>query len=244
MNPQNLGPNQDGFFTEKDILSRVPSLFLMLGLVYMIIQLIGCLMIFKPPFYPDEIIFNEGKFLLIKSPSGEPVLDAGYNSQEEGASDHMPIQPKCIEPKEAVKSTEFIQMWLMFALSTQSVQFINTMYKAFGQQFIHDDHFLAFVGSLASVFNSGGRIIWGHWLDKSSFKVTFISLCSLLSALMLSFIITESLDSKFLYLIWVVSLFFTFSGLFVIFPTATAQLFGKTHAGTIYGILFTAPVSY
>lgn len=131
----------------------------------------------------------------------------------------------------------------MFALSTQSVQFINTMYKAFGQQFITDDHFLAFVGSVASIFNAGGRLTWGLLYDKTSFRFCINALCGLLSILMFTFELANYYQSKTLFFIWVLSIFFTFSGIFVIFPTATAQVFGRLHAGTIYGILFTAPVS-
>lgn len=217
----------------------------MLGSIYLIIQLIACLLIFKPPQYPDEIIFNEGKFLLIKSPS-ETVLDCSYSSCDED-SNSTPVrivQKIDLTPREAIRSNAFIQMWLMFALSTQSVQFINTMYKAFGQEFIKDDHFLAFVGSIASIFNAGGRIIWGQLLDKSSFKSCFVCLCSILSGLILTLIITQSFNSKTLYFVWILAIFFTFSGIFVIFPTATAQVFGKSHAGTIYGLLFTAPVNF
>ncbi|CAG2100853.1 unnamed protein product [Medioppia subpectinata] len=250
LNPLNASPDADGFFTDETILSRVPSLFVVLGAVYLIIQLIACLLIFRPPQFPDQIIFNEGKFLLIKSPS-ESVLECSYSSCDEdsgGGGGGSPSAPAShalhkidLSPKEAIHTNEFLQMWFMFALSTQSVQFINTMYKAFGQEFIKDDHFLAFVGSIASVFNAGGRIIWGQLLDKTSFKTTFISVCALLSALILTFIITQSFQSKLLYFIWVSAIFFTFSGIFVIFPTATAQVFGKTNAGTIYGLLFTAP---
>jgi hypothetical protein len=244
LNPLNFAPNSEGFFTDESILSRVPSLFVMLGAVYLIIQLIACLLIFKPPQYPDEIIFNEGKFLLIKSPTQESVVECGYSSCDDGSTTPplQTLQRIDLKPKDAIRTNEFFQMWLMFALSTQSVQFINTMYKAFGQEFIHDDHFLAFVGSIASLFNAGGRIIWGQLLDKSSFRTCFISLCALLSGLMLTFIMTQSFNSKALYFVWVLSIFFTFSGLFVIFPTATAHVFGKSHAGTIYGMLFTAPV--
>ena len=35
-----------------------------------------------------------------------------------------------------------------------------------------DDHFLAFVGSAAAVFNSVGRIIWGALCDRTSYRVS------------------------------------------------------------------------
>lgn len=130
----------------------------------------------------------------------------------------------------------------MFAFVSQCVQYINVFYKAFGQTFIRDDHFLAFVGSISSIFNAGGRLFWGHLFDKTSFRVCINILCGLLSILMFTFELAEVYQSKLIFFIWVVSIFFTFSGIFVIFPTACAQVFGRMHAGTIYGILFTAPV--
>lgn len=130
----------------------------------------------------------------------------------------------------------------MFALCTQAVQFVNTMYKAFGSQFISDDYFLVFVGSIASIFNAGGRLVWGIFYDKTSFRTCITTMCILLSLLLFTVQISCYYQSKLLYFIWIISIFFTFSGIFVIFPTATAQVFGRLHAGTIYGFLFTAPV--
>lgn len=131
----------------------------------------------------------------------------------------------------------------MFALSTQSVQFINTMYKAYGQRFISDDLFLATVGSVASIFNATGRLFWGHLVDRTSFRLCINLICGLTSFLMLTFELSLYYQSRTLFFIWVTLIFFTFSGNFVVFPTATAQVFGRTDGGTIYGFLFTAPVS-
>lgn len=111
----------------------------------------------------------------------------------------------------------------MFAFSTQSVQFINTLEKAYGQRFISDDHFLAFVGSIASIFNAGGRLFWGYLYDKTSFRVCLNILSGVLSILMFTFELAEYSQSKLLFFVWVVSIFFSFSGIFVIFPTACAQ---------------------
>ena len=46
-------------------------------------------------------------------------------------------------------------------------------WQAFGQTFIHDDLFLAVVGSCAAIFNALGRIFWGHIADRIAFKVRF-----------------------------------------------------------------------
>ena len=40
LNPLNQKLNKDGFFTDEKILNRVPSLFLLLGCLYAVIQVI------------------------------------------------------------------------------------------------------------------------------------------------------------------------------------------------------------
>lgn len=254
LNPLNLSPDTDGYFYNDLVLSRVPSLFVLLFGLYLTMQLIGCCLIFTPPRQPNEIIFDEGRFLLVRSPTDQEAITfespigsspndqaGGYSScDDQDANLQLPPQID-LTYRQAVKTREFFLLWLMFAFSTQSTQFINTMYKAFGQTFIRDDHFLAFVGSISSIFNAGGRLFWGNLFDKTSFRVCVNILCGLLSILMFTFELTEVYQSKLLFFIWVVSIFFTFSGIFVIFPTACAQVFGRMHAGTIYGILFTAP---
>ena len=52
-------------------------------------------------------------------------------------------------------------------LITQSV---SGFYKAFGQTFIQDDHFLSFVGAVSSVFNCSGRLFYGVLMDKTSYR--------------------------------------------------------------------------
>jgi hypothetical protein len=48
---------------------------------------------------------------------------------------------------------------VIYLIISQAVGYINTMYKAFGQTFIDDDHFLAIVGAFAAVFNSAGKTL-------------------------------------------------------------------------------------
>ncbi|KAF7489345.1 putative MFS-type transporter YhjX [Sarcoptes scabiei] len=252
LNPDNLSPKSDGYFYDETILERVPKLFILLFAIYITIQLIGCCLIFTPPKQPNEIIFEEGRFLLINSLEEETTFKDSFNDQSnngysscEDQDNIIPRGPSKIDIsyKQAIKTKEFFLLWLMFAFSTQAVQFINTMYKAYGSLFILDDHFLAFVGSIASIFNALGRLAWGYYYDKTSFRTCIKTLSGLLSILMFTFELSSVYESKTMFFIWVISIFFTFSGIFVIFPTATAQVFGRLHAGTIYGFLFTAPAS-
>ena len=95
-----------------------------------------------------------------------------------------------IRPKEAIFTREFWILWctrFCVVLCTQvrnlhprrllirlcsclyfrvSLQTIAGFYKAFGQTFISDDHFLSFVGAVCSVFNCSGRLVYGLLMDK------------------------------------------------------------------------------
>src|SRR6218665_2279005 len=123
LNPLNLSPDADGYFHDETILKRVPSMFQFLFGLYLVIQMIGCAMIFNPPAPPNEIIFDEGRFLLIRSPSedsGTLVFEsaprndndnnaAGYSSCDDGD----PLAPRNIDLtyKQAIKTREFTLLW-------------------------------------------------------------------------------------------------------------------------------------
>ncbi|KHN78036.1 Oxalate:formate antiporter [Toxocara canis] len=49
INPWNYKPNRDGYFLEKDLMERVPCVFLSLAFVYAVMQAIGLIVICDPP---------------------------------------------------------------------------------------------------------------------------------------------------------------------------------------------------
>ena len=68
--------------------------------------------------------------------------------------------------KKSVKSFFFFRLSVVLI-----TQVVAALYKAFGQTFIYDDHFLAIVGAICSFFNCSGRLIYGMIMDKTSYKV-------------------------------------------------------------------------
>ncbi|KAF7489185.1 hypothetical protein SSS_01632 [Sarcoptes scabiei] len=51
-NPKNVAPDEDGYFTDLEILARVPIYFKFVSLIFSIMGIIGVLMIFVPEFIP------------------------------------------------------------------------------------------------------------------------------------------------------------------------------------------------
>ena len=68
---------------------------------------------------------------------------------------------------------------------------ISAFYKVFGQTFIRDDKFLGVVGSINSVFNCSGRLVFGLIMDKFAYKVSMSIEAVLLVILMSTFYLTS-----------------------------------------------------
>jgi MFS family permease len=141
--------------------------------------------------------------------------------------------------RQALRTREFYILWLIYCINNQVVQYLNIIYKTYGQTFIEDDQFLALVGSIAAIFNSGGRIIWGFIIDRISVKICMVVLCVMVTILYLTMTQTEH-GGKAMYAIWVWASFFFFSGNYAIFPATCAKTFGPEFAGPIYGLVGTA----
>ncbi|CAH8641098.1 unnamed protein product [Schistosoma margrebowiei] len=129
----------------------------------------------------------------------------------------------------------------------RSTQTIVSLYRLlsfmlFGAQYIDDDQFLSIVATFSSLFNAGGRVIWGAIVDRLSFKIPMMIMLVIWAIVLLSFPHIGSLSSvglKAMYAIWVFILFFSLSGVFVIQPAATGILFGPLNMAVNYGIIFT-----
>ena len=215
LNPLNLSPEDHGYFSvgQNEILQRVPSVFLLLGSIYTAIQLVAVILISRPT--EDEVA---GNIPLVSQAQTEVEIN--------------------MRPGDIVRTREFWTLWFTFVLNTQAVGYINTMYKAFGQTFIKDDHFLAVVGAFAAIFNSGGRVLWGHLCDVFGYKSCMLMVTSLISLLFSTLYFTE-FGQKATFAIWVWAIFFSFCGNFVLLPTATALCFGTRHSSKNYGLVMT-----
>merc|ERR1712013_295207 len=117
-----------------------------------------------------------------------------------------------VTPREALKRKELYMLWLTRFCVVMITQSVSGFYKAFGQSFIADDHFLSMVGAVSSIFNCSGRLLYGVLMDKTSYKtamtVETVCLTLLVSSL----------------------------------PAVTTQTFGHKYGGTIYGFLFTSDI--
>jgi len=225
VNPENLKATilgADGkyyFDPTSSVVAKVPSLLILLGVVYAIMVIGGSLVLKNPPAGwlpkgwtpPTPIKVEDGKKLKID-----------YNRNE------------------IIKMPQFWMIWCMFILTAAAGLFTIGNYKNFGKANnpLITDQFLSDIGAWAALFNGLGRIVWGMLSDQIGYKKTMITMFLTQAIFMFTLILTPA--NQYIFLIWVCMIYFCFGGNFSLYPTATTDLFGAKYLGPNYGIVFTA----
>ncbi|XP_037077941.1 oxalate:formate antiporter-like [Pollicipes pollicipes] len=238
INPDNVSPEDDGFFHDEALLDRVPNVFLLQAGVCVGLQLVGFLGVRDPPSKtPQSDSAPEAANSELKTESEAEITgelrrggDVSKHSVAGGARNVYSV-------KEALRTLAIYQLLLGYILNTFPISFIIPLWKAFGQTFIKDDFFLELVGSGSSVFNMLGRIAWGFSCDLFGYKPVMVLMSGLFCSLMLTLQSTSE-GGKVMFLIWIWAIFLCFSGTFSVVITGTAETFGAESAGQIYGLIF------
>ena len=142
---------------------------------------------------------------------------------------------RCFSLLDAFKSRVFYVMCGMIFMSVSNGYFIATNFKNYGMTKMSDDQFLTLVGSLGSMFNGGGRFLWGALYDKFDFKkvYTTVLIMQMIIIVTLRFISAYEIP----YLIWVCGALLCEGGNFVLFPPLSLKVFGPDVGSKIYSLL-------
>lgn len=228
INPLKLQPDyvdlvtSKSYFTQPEVLGRVPYVFLLLGFIYLVMTLGGSLLLQNPP---------------------EGYLPEGYTPPIAKTIDGAVVKTEFTRA-ETIKKPQFWMLWGMFILTAAAGLFTIGNYKVFGQQpdnlttLADKDGFLTLMGSIAALFNGLGRVAWGYLADKIGYKKTMYAMFGTQAILMI--LLPFVGGSAALFFIVVNLIYFCFGGNFSLYPTATADTFGVKNLGPNYGIVFTA----
>ena len=217
----NLVDNKS-YFTDAGVLARVPFVFLLLGIIYLVMTIGGSFLLQNPP---------------------EGYLPKGYSPPVATTENGVVVKTEFTRA-ETIKKPQFWMLWGMFILTAAAGLFTIGNYKVFGQQaenlttLADKDGFLVLVGSFAALFNGLGRVAWGFLADKIGYKKSMYAMFGTQAVLMI--ILPFVGGSAALFFIVVNLIYFCFGGNFSLYPTATADTFGVKNLGPNYGIVFTA----
>ena len=119
----------------------------------------------------------------------------------------------------------FILLYIMNMFSIVSSFFALNNFKKYGQyNGLTNENYLAWLGSLASIFNAL-RFLWSSMTDYYSYKMIYtILLCM---QIVLNCTVQRTTDSAALYMIWISLMLFCQGGHFTLVPNVLKKIYGS-----------------
>uniref|UniRef100_A0AC34QMX0 Major facilitator superfamily (MFS) profile domain-containing protein n=1 Tax=Panagrolaimus sp. JU765 TaxID=591449 RepID=A0AC34QMX0_9BILA len=213
INPNNYHVDSEGFFTQTDLLERVPYLFLLLAGIFTILQVFGLIFIADP--LPAEDDDSSESISLLTSIA----------------------EPEIISMKQILASWTFRLLFATLFLNAIFVQISSGLFKAYGMKFIKDDFFLATVSSFAAATNCVSRIFWGMLMDNTSYQVSMVIACAVGSSLIWTLGIIRQWNEANAFFFWICGMFSIIGATYTLLPSAVHKCFGSQNFGIAYGFV-------
>jgi len=214
----------DRYFTDPNLLARIPWMFLLSGAIYAVLGVIAFFLISEPQHQNKE----------------EISLEADRDRNEEEIN---------VKPTQVIRTNTFYQIWLgFFAVSLCTGLMLNYS-KSFGLTFINNDHFFATVAIFQNILNGCCRIFWGLLYDRFGLRKCMIAIGLITTVLtaslsLLPYLGEDTEAAKAGYGLVMIVLYGTFPGVYAVVAPAVADYYGRLHFKANFGLLFTTSLAY
>ena len=205
-------------------LPGVQSVFLIYGIVFAALVLLGSLVMVDPP---------EGY-----SPAGWDPAEAASVAKRNGDG---------FTPGQMLRTPQFYAIWLVFAASAIAGLMVIYCIQLFGidaLEYRGVSNAIVITGTAMAwyaIFNGLGRILWGMISDRIGRKNAIIAMSAFQGMIMLAMyhgFINFGLATGLI--VGASFIGFNYGGIFALFPAITADYFGDRQVGRNYGWVFTA----
>eukprot|EP00330_Aristerostoma_sp_ATCC50986_P000503 CAMPEP_0114593626 /NCGR_PEP_ID=MMETSP0125-20121206/15220_1 /TAXON_ID=485358 ORGANISM="Aristerostoma sp., Strain ATCC 50986" /NCGR_SAMPLE_ID=MMETSP0125 /ASSEMBLY_ACC=CAM_ASM_000245 /LENGTH=301 /DNA_ID=CAMNT_0001792993 /DNA_START=149 /DNA_END=1050 /DNA_ORIENTATION=+ len=215
----------DGYkYFSSDVYDRVPMMFRILSLCYLLTGLIGACLVKMPT--KKAIQLHEEHEMLTKE---------GKKKKE--VKDHEEHLQECHSILQGLKTRPFWLLMFMVIFGAFFGLLMANNYKVYGLEQIDDDQFMSVVGSVGAAVNGFSRAGWALALDRFGFKKIFFIIIIIQKSIVCATLDTIS-ESKALYLIWYAIIMCTEGGIVSMSPAITRKVFGARIGPLIYGFIF------
>jgi MFS family permease len=205
-------------------LPPVQSVFVIYGVAFASLVLLGSLVMVNPP---------------------EDYVPAGWTPPV--ASSERPSGAVSYTAKEMLRTPQFYLLWTLFCFSALAGLMVIYCIRLFGIDALsyHGVANAAVVTGTAmawyAIFNGLGRIAWGTVSDRIGRQFSIALMMGLQGVVMLGmYHVFITFGSAVGFIIAACLIGFNFGGNFALFPAATADYFGNKNVGSNYGYVFTA----
>ncbi|KAK7094881.1 hypothetical protein V1264_006370 [Littorina saxatilis] len=250
INPDNIKADvtttRTSYFSQSVVLDRIPTLFLVMGALTLLLQLIGLALIRDPQ---EGDVIDEAESIELKpivDKNKSPAVDMrDIDAQSDTKSTQsMPVsepEPKEMSPTELLKTKDFYLLWIALGLNHYGYVIKNNYYKEYGARRVDNDHLLTSIGTVSTIAVAISRLFWGMLTDVIGIKMTILVLTGT-TAVLTSFWFFTLLAGPALYFVWTVMVTWTLAGAFIVFPLAALNVFGQRHYASNYGLISTVQI--
>ena len=205
-------------------LPPVQSVFVIYGIVFAALVLLGSVVMVNPP---------------------EDYRPAGWSPEASAKAGSLGAAG--FEPGQMLKTPQFYSIWLVFLSSAIAGLMVIYCIQLFGIDalaFHGVENAIVITGTAMAwyaIFNGLGRILWGMISDRIGRKTSIIAMSALQGLIMLAtyhgFI---NFGLAFGLIVAASLIGFNYGGIFALFPAITADWFGNKEVGRNYGWVFSA----
>lgn len=198
--------SNERYFTQTDLIERVPLIFLIQGVIFMLVTFISL------PFIANPLVHGST------------------------AEQNTTLTEKVIKFLRRLKtvimnmlcSWLFYLQWSVALLNILVFGVIASLYKTYGiEELKLSDYFLTALGAVASgVFSFIGRILFGILADKLGYKTAYVLQSGFMAIFFLTVYVT-SLGYPIMYFVWVCGMFLCYGGHCTLVTIAVLKGFGS-----------------
>jgi hypothetical protein len=189
----------------------------------------------------NEIQYSVGNPMMTKDDI--EMTSFGTNNNVEVVSDKEEeksmIHEVNIGPRELIMSPLAWHVASCFITTTVGGMYVAGTFKVFGQSHFSDEVFLSTISSVASIFNSSGRIVWGYIADQIGALKTLAVLSFIFAVVLMTYPSSVELGQGG-FALWTFMIFFFEGANFVLYVPVTVLLFGAKNSASNYGLIFTS----
>jgi MFS family permease len=257
VNPENLAPTlmQEGeLYYGRRTAERVPGLLVLLSACHLVLTSVGSCLLRDP-----DVVSNQqravraslrltkqvpemGDLKFIAAPVASPS-SSDFPAKNPPVTTFAALRLESQQQggrrttvKDMIQSPLAWHLATCFVLTGTSGLYVVASYKEMAQAGL-DDAFLSWVGSMAALAGSLGRLMWGCLADEIGFEWALM-IMSMSEAMLLWFYSPALAAGRGAYAAVTTLLYATHGGNYAIYPVATANLFGES--GQNYALLYTA----
>ena len=245
--------------TTSPVVSRVPSMFRILGIMYAVIGFVGASLLMNPSDDDEERVESlmesgEKTSLTINNGAHTSVYDKAMLEEDEPNT--IQTSKSIVKGRSHQRYGSRVKFTTTFELTTEQMIrdtlcwlviataiftgvsgfYVAATYKNFGQTAIADDHFITVVGCFGCLCSGLSRMLWGFTADRIGTFET-LELTAYLSPFVM-LIYTLTVESKLAFGVCVCTLYGLWGASYCLMPAIAAFLFGDKHLGTNYGFIF------